>query len=245
MTILVMSYNNEKFCEKNLKSILYQKYPNYRIIYIDDCSTDNTYQAVSELIAKHDPQHQVQLIKNAKNRGAMANFYHAIQKCQDHEIIVVVDGDDWLAHDHVLEKINRIYANPEVWLTYGQYMGTAYGSLGACRLMRFEGRVRDYKFVSSHLRTFYAGLFKQIKAADLKKDGRFFPMGYDVATMIPMMEMARDHVFFIPEVLYIYNEENILSDCHKDAHLQKETDRYIRSLSSYPYLDRLPWRGKL
>ena len=71
--------------------------------------------------------------------------------------------------------------------------------------------IRKFKWVTTHLRTFYAGLFKKIKLEDLLMDGEFFPRCADLSTMFPMIEMAGYHIKFIPEVLYLYNDRNPLS----------------------------------
>ena len=40
--IVVTSYNNSKWVETNIESILEQQYQNYEVIYFDDASTDET-----------------------------------------------------------------------------------------------------------------------------------------------------------------------------------------------------------
>src|ERR1700737_4705415 len=42
MVIVIPSYNNEKWYEKNLHSVLNQHYSNYRILYVNDNSKDGT-----------------------------------------------------------------------------------------------------------------------------------------------------------------------------------------------------------
>src|ERR1700722_4220258 len=120
--IVIPSYNNSAFCKKNLHSVLEQKYQNYRVIYIDDCSTDDTFAKVKDLIEKSGKKERFTLIHNETNRGALANFYHAIHSCQDNEIIVALNGDDFFAQEGVLTKLNRVYAQDDVWMTYGNYL---------------------------------------------------------------------------------------------------------------------------
>ena len=47
--ILITAYNDEKWVEYNIASILNQTYSNYKVLYYDDASTDNTYQEVNIL----------------------------------------------------------------------------------------------------------------------------------------------------------------------------------------------------
>ena len=50
--ILCCSYNNEEWAETHLESILEQTYTNYEVIYVNDASTDNTLQIVTDLVGK-------------------------------------------------------------------------------------------------------------------------------------------------------------------------------------------------
>jgi hypothetical protein len=96
------------------------------------------------------------------------------------EIVVIVDGDDWLAYDGVFSFLNTLYADPDVWLTYGQYKKYPTGELGICKdfpaFVIATHAFRRYTWVSSYLRTFYAWLFKRIRIEDLMYQGVFFPM---------------------------------------------------------------------
>lgn len=242
--IIVPSYNNEEWYEKNLYSVINQDYDNYRVIYIDDASKDDTYFKVKSYLEAYDKKNKVTLIHNEKNVGALANLYKAIHSCEDNEIVVTVDGDDWVAHEYVLTKLNEEYANPNVWLTYGHYRDYPSFSEGLCRpyykqkLIK-QGGFRHHSWEASHLRTFYAKLFKKIKIEDFFYEGQFLPMSWDLAFMIPMMEMAYDNIKFIKNYLYIYNRMNPISDGNKNREFQIKCDQYVRSLKKYDKIETL------
>lgn len=241
IVVVIASYNNEKWCEKNLNSVLNQRYENYRIIYINDASTDKTGCLVDQYCASHDLHGRVTIVHNEKRRGALANYYHAIHLCDDHEIIATVDGDDWLINDRVLAYLNKVYADPEVWLTYGQYEYYPYTETGICEEFPEDvlknGTFRTAPWVTSQLRTFYAGLFKKIKKEDLFYEGDFLTITQDVAIMMPMLEMAQGHIKFIPHILYIYNVINPLNDHTVDRNKQVTMDRMIRSKEWYQKIE--------
>ena len=46
------------------------------------------------------------------------------------------------------------------------------------------------------------------------KNGQYFSVASDLALMFPMLEMAGNRQEFIKELLYVYNDENPISD-HK------------------------------
>jgi hypothetical protein len=59
-------------------------------------------------------------------------------------------------------------------------------------------------------------------------------MTEDMAMMMPMIEMARDgHFLFVPHVLLIYNDANIINDHKVSESLQRAMDKYIRSKKPY------------
>src|SRR3989304_2120498 len=48
--VIVPSYNNKDWYQKNLDSIFMQKYTNYHVVYIDDVSTDGTGDLVEKYV---------------------------------------------------------------------------------------------------------------------------------------------------------------------------------------------------
>lgn len=218
LVVIIPSYNNVQWCQKNLESVFAQNYHNYRVIYIDDCSTDGMYEAVKNCIEQHKQTHRVTLIRNNERRGAMANWYASIWSCADNEIVINLDGDDWFKHSYVLQRVNEEYQNQDVWLTYGQFEFYPAGKVGWCHTLPqdiVENNLYRYypnPGVPSHLRTFYAWLFKKIKTEDLMLNDDFFPATCDQAMLFPMLEMAGQHVRFIPDILYVYNQSNPIND---------------------------------
>lgn len=214
--ILTASYNNKDWYERNLDSVFSQTYSHWRMIYINDFSHDGTGELAQSYINARGMQDKVLLFNNKRRRGHLANQYNAIGMCAKDEIIVVVDGDDWLAHTHVLEYLNALYQDPTIWMTYGQFWYLKRNTKGVCRPIAHSvieaNGIREYpSWVLSHLRTFYAGLFQLIKLEDLLYEGNFLPMCADISTMYPMFEMAAERAHFIPDIMYVYNDANQLS----------------------------------
>ena len=239
--IVVPSYNNDAYLERNLQSILSQAYTNYRVIYIDDASLDHTYERVQSMTCGKP---HVQLIHNEENRKALHNIYKAVHSCANDEIIVLLDGDDWFAHDQVLSHLNAYYANDNVWMTYGQYQRHPDGQKGMCApdstAYLKKGKLRNGAWKYSHLRTFYAGLFNRIRLQDLVEQGAFFSSAWDLALMFPMIEMAREHAYFVPEVMYVYNYETPMNDAKIRLAEQERIERVVRQKPPYERLTTHP-----
>ena len=172
-------------------------------------------------------------------------MYTIISLCDDRDIIVLLDGDDWLSGNHVLQTLNKAYSDQDIWLTFGQFAQwpSNYGH-GNARPIPAENTQKNNVRAAragcpTHLKTFYAGLFKKIKREDFLYQGSFFSMVSDTAIMMPMLEMAAERHLFIPEVLYIYNTTNTISDHFIDRSFQRMLDTYIRALEPYKRLDKL------
>lgn len=243
IVVVIPSRNNIQWCEKNVTSVLDQDYGNYRVMYIDDDSKDGTPDCVQNIIAVHERGSLVTLIRNQQRCGALANIYKAVHACDDREIIVFFDGDDWFNNPNVLARVNAAYENPNVWMTYGQYEEYPHGRKGQCRAFPpnivKHNLFREYDWIASHLRTCYAGLFKQIKLQDLIYDGMFFDVTWDMAFMFPMLEMAGDRHAYIDEVLYMYNMATPSNDFKTKLVKQIHCRQLISAKNKYTRLPRL------
>ncbi len=232
--------NNGAFVEKTLRSMFSQVYPNYRMIYVDDGSTDGSVSLVKELVELSGCKESVTLICHKEPRGELKNLCEVLKECGDQEIVVWIGGSDWLAHEWVLSRLNGYYADPDLWMTYGQYRefpGYRLGQSASFNRLELEQKgFRRCAFGAMHLKTFYAGLFKKISEADLMVQGEFLSHAIDAAVMTPLLEMAKDHFQCLSEILYIANKNSRIQD---DQESQLRAERYIRSLASYPMLDHV------
>ncbi len=238
--VVIPSFNNARWCRQNLESVLSQDYPLFHVTYLDDASTDETPRLVAELLADSATPHRdrVTFHRNSSRVGPVANIDRAVRDCDPDSIIVLVDGDDYLAHSKVLTRLDEIYEDPDVWVTWGQFTRFPEDSEGFCAPIPPEivsaNAFRDYPFVSSHLRTFYAGLYQRIRPVDLQDgEGRFFTTAGDVAQMWALHEMAGPRGRFVDEVLYRYNRENPLNDDKLDREGQLRTEVEIRRRARY------------
>ena len=247
IVIITASYNNSRWLKRNVSSVFMQKYSNYRIIYIDDASPDGTGNLLEHLIQEYHLENKVTLIKNEKNQGAAANFYKASLLCRDDEIMVHLDGDDWLPHENVFSVVNKVYQDADVWMTFGQCIYHPRSKPGRSRAFPVEvienNAFRKYPgWISHHLRTNYAWLFKAIQRKDLEYEGDFIKMNWDHALMYPMLEMAGHRAKFVPYMLYVHNGANPLNEGKGKGkkELQKYFAHYTRHQPPYAPLKEKP-----
>jgi len=73
--IVVCSYNNDQWSETTLTSLFTQNYKNFRVIIVDDCSSDNNCEVIQQCIDKYNFNDRVTFIKNEQRRRKLSNLY--------------------------------------------------------------------------------------------------------------------------------------------------------------------------
>lgn len=111
-SIIIPNYNNGKWLDKCITSVLDQTYKNFELIIVDDMSTDNSIQVINSF--KDD---RIRLIQNTRKRynGGSRNVgIDSISK--DTNYICFIDSDDWWKDKYVLEEINEEIDDSELML---------------------------------------------------------------------------------------------------------------------------------
>lgn len=245
MKIVVPVYNAGEWIKNCLQSIATQQHKNFDCVVINDASTDNTKTVINSL----DLDQRFHVIHNEVNQGALYNivngFKHLQTEKEPESVLMAIDGDDWLSSSTSLTVINKVYTKmPNCLLTYGSYNDWPSGTKGICEKFPQEViNARSYraypKFVTSHLRTFKSKLWHSLNEQDLidPRTNKHYSVAWDLAFMMPMLEMAGNHFVFVDQVLYSYNRNNPISDGYIRQKQQWETDQFIRKLPRKEIVD--------
>lgn len=90
ISVIMPTYNVEKYVAKAIESILNQTYQNFEFVIVDDCSTDRTFEICAKY-AKKNPR--IKLFKNDTNSKIEYSLNRALQNSRG-KYIVRMDGDD-------------------------------------------------------------------------------------------------------------------------------------------------------
>ncbi|MBI3211105.1 MAG: glycosyltransferase family 2 protein [Simkania negevensis] len=211
--IFLIGHNHAALCERALCSIFTQTYPHYRLVYIDNGSTDDTYQKVEGFLAKEGKKDKVLLKREEKKRPEIEILYEEVHRLKRSDIVILLKENEFLLHENVLDHLHCAYANPEVWVAYGQtlfhpdYQKVEKKLFSDEELAEKKWRKERF-FQLPSLKTFYAGMFQEIKLEDLLYQGEFFKERGESALFLPMMDMAASHLFAMEEILSVIDEEN-------------------------------------
>jgi len=235
-------WNVEDYIEKCISSVMSQNLKDFKMYLIDDVSTDTTVDKIKTLI---EGDNRFILIQNSEKKFKLKNIDDLLMdenEFNDEDIIIELDGDDWLYNNKVLKTINEKYLNNKnLWITNGSFIYSD-GRFGFSSKVNPK-TLRTDTFLFSHLRTWKTHLWRNINEESfIDTNGEYFKSGGDAAYSFPMVEMSGDkHYEFIPEILYVYNEQNPRND-HKDgsgsgsAYEQVRCANIIRSMKKYKQL---------
>lgn len=107
-SIIMTSYNYEKYIFHAIESVISQTYQNWELIIVDDCSSDNSWQIIQGFSDK-----RIKAIQQKENLGACTAYNLALSMTQG-DYIASLDSDD-MFHPTKLERQSNFFLdNPEV-----------------------------------------------------------------------------------------------------------------------------------
>ena len=95
ITVIIPTYNSEKYLKPTIRSIQNQNLQDFEILLIDDYSTDNTKKLINELM-KEDKR--IKMIENKKNMGTLYSRSIGALNAKG-EYIMTIDHDDFFRKD--------------------------------------------------------------------------------------------------------------------------------------------------
>lgn len=239
--VIVTCYNKEKWIRFNINSVKQQSYGKFLAIYGYDKSTDDTRSEIEKHISGDD---RFILYDVPNQESQINNFYSCLNYLKqnnlvnDEDIIIDLDGDDWLLHPFVFSYLNEVYKNPNIWMTYGQYIEYPSGQVGGHYYMNIDDQVdqmnvyRQVAFPYSHLKTYKLWLLDKVPHEYLidPRTGKYWSITADFAMCMPMVEMAgKSRIHRVDEPIYVYNSGNDAdNESARRLNEQKETEQLIR-----------------
>lgn len=120
VSVVIATYNQVRFIEKTLLSVLAQKCNfSFEVIIADDGSNDGERELLRELQRKYSSS--VMLVFNDINLMVTYNYINAIKIARG-KYIATLDGDDyWIAEDKLQRQINILENNEDVSIVYTGY----------------------------------------------------------------------------------------------------------------------------
>lgn len=108
ISIITPMYNAANFIAETCDSVIKQTYINWEMIIIDDCSTDNSVEIVSEISKNHQ---RIKLLKAPKNYGGPAGPRNIGINSANGQYVAFLDSDDIWFPEKLESQIDIIRNN--------------------------------------------------------------------------------------------------------------------------------------
>lgn len=108
LTIYIITYNRSQYLEECISSVLAQSYNDFKIVILDNGSTDNTEEVVAGFNNKG-----IHYVKHSKNIGFAGNANFAIESCKT-DLFVIFHDDDIMLPQYVEKTIKAFDMNSDL-----------------------------------------------------------------------------------------------------------------------------------
>ena len=198
VSIIMPSYNTAKFISETIMSVLAQTYPNWELIIVDDCSTDDTDAVIRPYLADD----RIRYIKNEKNSGAAVSRNRALREAKG-KWIAFLDSDDlWLPEK--LEKQIDFMKKNGFRFSYTNYIETDENSVPNGRRVTGPKKITrhgmyNYCWMGCLTVMYDAETVGLVQIADIKKNN-------DYAMWLKVCEKA--NCYLLDETLAKYRKRS-------------------------------------
>jgi len=113
ISIIISAYNEEAVIQKRVENILASSYPadRYEVIFVDDCSSDNTRVLAEEAFRKAGITHRI--IANTERLGTNRSYNKAMQMAR-FPIVVTTDADVFFERESLAHLIARLVSDERI-----------------------------------------------------------------------------------------------------------------------------------
>jgi glycosyltransferase involved in cell wall biosynthesis len=113
VSVIIHTFNNEKFIAETVESVLRQTYNDYEIVVVDDGSEDGTRDALLPYMQE--------IRYHYKENGGIASAKNAGISLSNSEFIAFLDHDDLWVPDKLKIQMEHFNSNPQIGLVYAKY----------------------------------------------------------------------------------------------------------------------------
>jgi alpha-1,3-rhamnosyltransferase len=119
VSVLVLSYNHEKYVVECLESIKNLNYRRLELIVSDDCSPDSTFALVEQWTQKNgDRFERTLVVRQGKNLGVVRNLQYLFNSAQG-DYLVYLGSDDLLIESAIMRRVKVLQENRSIDAVFG------------------------------------------------------------------------------------------------------------------------------
>lgn len=119
VSVIIPNYNHARYLEQRLDSVFNQTYPNFEVIILDDCSTDNSLELINRY---KDNPHISQIVVNETNSGSTFLQWDKGFRMANGEWIWIAESDDYCESDFLEQLMYECQRHHNVVVAYSSYV---------------------------------------------------------------------------------------------------------------------------
>ena len=115
VSVIIPGYNHAPYLRERIESVLNQEYPDFEVILLDDCSTDNSADIMQSYASgRYNCQgREVRFVANESNSGNTFKQWAKGISLAKGEFIWIAESDDVAEPSFLRECMARLLANPD------------------------------------------------------------------------------------------------------------------------------------
>ncbi len=242
--VLLVCYNQEKYIEKTLRSILSQKTTfDYRVVVADDCSKDNTVNIIRRI--EKECGKEFTYLDGSTNLGISGNYYRSFNSC-DAKYVAVMEGDDYWIDEYRLQKhVDFLETHEDYSMSFNKIVVTTSDNHSHIQpVFDDEDYDKGYYKVdgnilagSNVIGNFSACVYRAALLKTIEKE--IFMNGYDWIVNLKMAQMGKICCLLQPQSVYRLHAGGVWSRMSRIDQIKDVLDaieRYDR-LTDYEFTD--------
>lgn len=111
-------YNAEKFIGETLQSVMNQTFQSFKLLIVDDCSSDGSVQLVKEFFTKHPRQYELVVFEE---NGGICHARHFSERHAYTRYMMFLDADDVLLPSAIEKMYHKIESDDDL-MAVGCYL---------------------------------------------------------------------------------------------------------------------------
>jgi len=189
ISIVTPSFNQDRYIEQTIQSVLSQDYPSIEYMIVDGGSTDETVSIIKKY------EEKLAFWVSETDRGQTDAINKGFERAKG-DILAWINSDDTYAPGAIAAAVKCLQEHPEVGMVYGDcnYIDESGNVIGKFNARQTNYRLlrQGYTHIPQQTMFFRAELWKQVGPLD---PSFYFAMDYDLWTRIA----AHTQIRYIPQ----------------------------------------------
>ncbi|MBR3660491.1 MAG: glycosyltransferase [Bacilli bacterium] len=250
-TIVLLHYNQMKYIEEAIISIMNQTYKNVELIVADDCSPEFDYDKIEKIIKKYNKNnYEYKILTMKQNSGTVKNLNNAIKNATG-KFIHFLASDDVLYDNNVITNFVEEFNDKSKDIITAQCLmcddklekGKPYVNVKMAKKLNEKGTIALFEKMAEYCIYCAGATVYRIK---LLKDNKLFDERYqyieDWSSWLQLLEKGT-MIYYVDFIAYKHRDGGISHSDHK-VEIPNHVKKYYKELLDITVNDVFPYINK-